>query len=173
MNTSLSAFVGVCEYLVRVWVSASLSCPLTRAVYISIHLAASAVADIVTRCGGTGRIINYSRDQIICVLAGVGWRRGGAVYRQGIVFFANFATPLAKLHCSHRPLPALPLLRHCQRSELFAIVLHALSCPLSLSASPQLSRPLLSYHLPQLISRPRPRCQPPPTALCSLVLRNY
>lgn len=96
MNTRLSAFVGVCEYLVWVWVSTSISLSLfpPLPVYISIHLAASAVVVVVvvvvTRCGGTGRIINYSRDQIICVSAGV----GGGGWGECVFFFCKFLNPL-------------------------------------------------------------------------------
>lgn len=84
--------MGVGVYL---YLSLSLFPPLP--VYISIHLVASAVVVVVvvvTRCGGTGRIINYSRDQIICVSAGVGGGgEGGVQAGESVYFFLQISQP--------------------------------------------------------------------------------
>lgn len=127
----------------RVWVSLPLSlspslCLSLAHIYLSTwpHPLSS------SRDGGTGRIINYSRDQIICVS-----RCRGEVVEVSLpclgVFFSQISQPPS----------AKPLLTPCfgNASDLNCLPLF---CTLSLSPffSP---RDFLISLLPQLISPPR------------------
>lgn len=148
MNTSLSACVSTWSVCGCLYLSLSLSlCPCLSLAHIYLSTWPHPPSSSSSRDGGTGRIINYSRDQIICVSRCRG--NSGSFplppapfpFPAVCIFFANIATPCSLSRCSP-PAPAMPAIW---------IVCHCYARSRSAFASP---RDFLISLLPQLISRP-------------------